>query len=151
MKIWENALKAMTTNAERLMFGVTPVSVISAINEASGGIGEQNVYTHNQFLEAGVALGIPGMICFILFVIFLAVNSFRITIRQNSGLKGMIAVSIVVTLLVANLTEATLMFYRFFSSYPFFLFSGCICGMANFDKVYKKSEEKRKKNHSSRK
>ena len=31
------------------------------------------------------------MICFILFVIFLAVNSFRITIRQNSGLKAWIA------------------------------------------------------------
>ena len=50
------------------------------------------------------------MICFILFVIFLAVNSFWVTIRQNSKMKALIAVSIVVTFLVANLTEATLVF-----------------------------------------
>lgn len=140
IRIWKNALKAMTAGANRFLFGVTPVSVISAITEASNDT-IHNVYTHNQFLEVGVALGIPGIVCFILFVVFLAISAYRITIRQNTGLKAWIAVSIVVTLLIANLSEATLMFYRFSSSYPFFLFSGWICGLAAKDKEDKKSRK----------
>lgn len=126
--IWKRALKLMTTDARHFLFGVTPFYIVEALNEASGGIGEQNVYTHNQFLEVGVALGFPGMICFILFVVYLAVYAYRITIRQNMGLQAWLVSSIVVTLLIANLTEATLMFYRWISSYVFFFFCGWIYG-----------------------
>ncbi len=130
-KIWRASLKAMGNSAQQSLFGVTPVSVVSAVAEAGGDSIEKNVYTHNQFLEVGVALGIPGMLLFILFVALLAKNSFLIAIKQNEGLKAWVSVSIVVTLLIANLLEATLMFYRFISSYPFFLFSGWICGVAD--------------------
>lgn len=145
-RIWESSLKAMTANEYRALFGVTPVSVVSAITEASGGE-FTNYYTHNQFLEIGLSLGFPGMILFILFVILLAKNSYRISIKHNEGLQAWIAVSIVVTLLVANLTEATLMFYRFLSSYPFFFFSGWICGtaaqQAESDEPHKKIRNKK--------
>lgn len=127
-QVWQFALQAMVIDAKRFFFGVTPVSVISVISDLSGE--RFNFYSHNQFLEIGVSLGVPGMLLFVLFVALLAKYSFQIAIRQNEGLKAWVVISAVVTLLLANMTEATLMFYRFLSSYAFFLFSGWICGTA---------------------
>ncbi len=148
-RIWNSALKAMTIDGKRFIFGVTPVSVTSAITEASGGSIE-NLYTHNQFLEVGVALGVPGMLLFILFVALLAIYSYRIAIKHNEGKKAWIIISMVVTLLIANLSEATLMFYRYLSSYPFFLLSGWICGTsmqqtARLEEMNRKNSKKKKK------
>lgn len=150
--IWKSSLHAMVIDANRFLFGVTPASVTSAITEASAGQFE-NLYTHNQFLEFGVALGVPGMLMFTLFVMLLAKKSFMISIKQNEGLNAWIVVSIVVTLLIANLSEATLMFYRFASSYPFFLFCGWVYSKADLQteknkQVFQKKNV-RKKGHSA--
>ena len=89
------------------------------------------LYTHNQFLEIAVAHGIPGLLMFLVWLGMIARSCVKIVSGKiESMYKGMIIlVGIILLLVVANLTEATLMYYCFFTEGIFFL----ICGIVTYN------------------
>lgn len=125
--LWSYSLKSMVSDWHKAIWGVTPISVISAISLASNGKYSE-WYTHNQFLEVGVALGWVGLILFILFMLLMAKNCLRIGLSQKQyPFSGFYIVPMIILMLViSNLTEAILLFYHFLSGGVFFLLCGWV-------------------------
>lgn len=122
--LWSAALQAMVYDLQRFIFGVTPVSVISMMRTISNGALE--LYTHNQFLEIGVALGAPGLCIFVAWTALILRDAFRMLFVRKEGLRSLIVIAVVAALAIGNLTEATLLFYGFITGSVFFLLCGWI-------------------------
>ena len=123
-RIWSLSLKAMVYDVQKFIFGVTPVSVISMLRTVSGG--SIDVYTHNQFLEVGVALGFPGLCLFVAWTVFILRDAFRMLFMHREKLSSLVIIAVVAALAIGNLTEATLLFYGFITGSIFFLLCGWI-------------------------
>ena len=123
-RIWSLSLKAMVYDVQKFIFGVTPVSVISMLRTVSGG--SIDVYTHNQFLEVGVALGFPGLCLFVAWTVFILRDAFRMLFVHREKLSSLVIIAVVAALAIGNLTEATLLFYGFITGSIFFLLCGWI-------------------------
>ena len=79
------------------------------------------LYTHNQFLQMGVAFGVPGLLFYCLWLLKTAKQCWKVAFK---GRYWMIACTILM-LVVANLTESYLVAYFYFCGVVFFL----LCGM----------------------
>jgi len=123
--IWGYAIQGMTTDSQRAAFGVTPAGVISLIEMMSDG--KIKMYTHNQFLEIGVAMGFPGLILYFIWLVRIAFNCIKVGLApEDNAARGAFALPVIILgLVIANLTEATLLFYHFLPGAFFFL----LCGM----------------------
>lgn len=124
LRIWEYAFKAITSSPQRILTGVTPVNVNDALNEASGR--ELNYYTHNQFFELALCLGIPALLIFVLFLFWTLRSCILLFLDPSSSAVTLLATVFLAIILLSNVTEATLLFYRFLSSYVFFFLCGWI-------------------------
>ncbi|MBR5258624.1 MAG: O-antigen ligase family protein [Clostridia bacterium] len=120
--IWAGALRIMVSDIQYLLFGVTPAEVRGLIKELLG----YRVYTHNQFLETGVALGAPAMLALGVWVLMILAGGAR-QIRAGDR-QAYVSVILILTLLLANTTEATLMFYEYATGHAFFLLCGRVYG-----------------------
>ena len=120
------ALTAMRDDVQCFLTGVTPPVVNLALYNASEGA--WNMYTHNQFLEIGVALGVPAMACFAGWLFLLIRDGVRLNRRPDCA-RSIRFVSVLLTVfLLANMLEATLLFYRYILSYVFFFLAGWLAG-----------------------
>lgn len=125
-EIWKASVKAMFVDPpQRLLTGISPKGVFVAVFEASGGVHKKN--THNQFLEIGLALGIPSLIVFLCFLGYTIRNIIRLFRNRTTDPALLLLPALFAMLLLANMTEATLLFYQFPSAYVFFF----ICGLLN--------------------
>lgn len=145
ISIYGFALKAMVYNTQRFLTGVTPAAVNAVISQIGGP--EYNTYTHNQFLEIGVALGVPCMAVFIAWLYTVVKNSIKLCFKHKEGLAVLLVPIVVAVLLLANMPEATLLFYRFLTSYIFFFMCAWIIGRAEI----KEAESLNMKKQKSRK
>ena len=123
---WKYSLKAMVYDTQKFFTGVTPISVISMLKLASDGVWD--MYTHNEFLEIGVALGVPGMCLFIAWFALILKDCWHLFFIKKDTRNALFVPMILMVLTVANMAEATLMFYRFITSYAFFFFCGWVNG-----------------------
>lgn len=123
---WKYSLQAMVYDTQKFFTGVTPISVISMLDLASNGAWK--MYTHNQFLEIGVALGVPGMCLFIAWFVLVLKDCWHLFFIKKDTRNALFVPMILMVLTVANMAEATLMFYRFITSYAFFFFCGWVNG-----------------------
>lgn len=125
LRVWGYAVKAIKASPQTLRHGVTPAHIFSAMNEAAGI--KISLNSHNQFLEVALALGIPGLIVFILYIIYTTLNSIRMFRYARVKPLSVIAPIFFYVFLISNLTEASLMFHRLLPSYIFFF----VCGWIN--------------------
>lgn len=125
-EVWKASVKAMFVDPpQRLLTGISPKGVFVAVFEASGGVHKKN--THNQFLEVGLALGIPSLIVFLCFLGYTIRNIIRLFRNRETDPALLLLPVLFAMLLLANMTEATLLFYQFPSAYVFFF----VCGLLN--------------------
>ena len=125
-EIWKASVKAMFVDPpQRLLTGISPKGVFVAVFEASGGVHKKN--THNQFLEIGLALGIPSLIVFLCFLGYTIRNIIRLFRNRGTDPALLLLPVLFAMLLLSNMTEATLLFYQFPSAYVFFF----VCGLLN--------------------
>ncbi len=120
--IWIRSVKSIFHSALRYLFGVGAANSHAAMAE----YGHVHLYTHNQFLEIGVCAGVPCMAAFACLCWMLAKKGAWITLKQAFSLRRVLAVAFFASLLIANLAEAHLLFYRRPPSYAFFLLAGWI-------------------------
>lgn len=118
--IWIAAVKAMFLSSWNFMLGVTPARVEGILGYLQN---KENymLYTHNQFLQIGVAFGIPGLIFYCGWLVKTAKQCWKVAMN---GRYWMVACTVLM-LVVANLTESYLIAYFYFCGSVFFL----VCGM----------------------
>lgn len=120
LKIWKASLRAMVFSFESFLIGVTPARVEGMLGYMQN-IENYALYTHNQFLQMGVAFGVPGLLFYCLWLLKTAKQCWKVAFK---GRYWMIACTILM-LVVANLTESYLVAYFYFCGVVFFL----LCGM----------------------
>lgn len=123
LRVFGYAVQAINKSPDTRRYGVTPVHIFSAIKE----IGGVSMYTHNQFLEVTLALGFPALFVFIGFLLYILFNTVRLFRYSKSDSIDLIIPIFLLTILMANMTEAFLMFHRCFASFIFFF----LCGWVN--------------------
>ncbi|MBR5704774.1 MAG: O-antigen ligase family protein [Deltaproteobacteria bacterium] len=118
--IWKAAVKGMFLSSEIFMVGATPARVEAVLGYV---LNKENfmMYTHNQFLQIGVAFGIPGLIFYCIWLLKTAKQCWKVAFH---GRYWVIA-CMVLMLVMANLTESYLVAYFYFCGSVFFL----VCGM----------------------
>ncbi len=138
--LWTAAVKSAFSRPRNAVFGVTPVAVVSEITKWSG---TDWGYTHNQFLEVLVANGIPGLMLYLAWLVLIAIKCVKkVLLKDSSMQKGMIVIGGVILMLVAaNLFEATLAYYRFFTEGMFFL----LCGIVAYQSEERNEQGKKRK------
>ena len=122
--IWSNAVELMTDNLQNALIGVSPKRLSNVLGKKIGA--ENDIYTHNQFLEVGLATGIPSLIIFIVFLILLARKCIIIGFSGNWGdtWKNKVIPLIILSLVIGNLMEALLLYHNYFSGCIFILLAG---------------------------
>lgn len=125
--LWLAAIKSMVFDLKHFLFGATPVGVSAMLDYVMNA--NFGMYTHNQFLEMGVAFGVPGMLLYTAWLVLVARACLRIGLNRSENVKSADrAVPVVVlSLVVANLTEAMLVGCSYMPGSLFFLLSGWVC------------------------
>ena len=125
--IWRSAVNVMKGGPLFFFFGVTPIGVSTALREI-GGLYFDAAHAHNELLQMGVALGVPMMVLFAAFLVYMTVKSVRLgMIEGRKHFQGAYLVPIVFAgLAVLTLAEAYLFGYFCIMSSIFFLFCGWI-------------------------
>ena len=82
-------------------------------------------------MEVAMAYGVPAMALYILWLAALAMRSLKVglSLREEQPMTGPILAVLLLVMVVNNLAEATLLFYRYFNGSVFFLTAGYICGL----------------------
>lgn len=128
LTIWRAAVRAIfgyngsRTTFRNAMFGYTFAGVPSIIKILCG----LEMYTHNEYMEVGAAMGIPALLAYIAFSVFMGMRCAGIALADQNRvkLKERFIPVLVLSLVVGNLTEAMLMGYGFMTSCFFFLMCG---------------------------
>ena len=128
-QVWQYAIQGIFSSFRTAVFGVTPVAVPEMISQISDGASE--VYTHNQFLESAAGIGIPGLCIFLAWLGMIARDSYKLLAVQKDRTLFLIVPVIIMTLMIANMMEATLVFYDYINHYAFFLLCGMLYGKVN--------------------
>ena len=121
--IWECALKAMISDVKTFFFGVTQGNVNETIGVMSNG--RFVMYTHNQILEVGLAIGVPGMLLFVGWLMLIARDCWEISFKKNSlSIINRLIPFVVLYLVLSNMVEAIIFFKGRFTECIFMV----VCG-----------------------
>lgn len=124
--IWSYALQGMIMNNRNLFVGVTPPGIATTIGNIGGP--EFYVYSHNQLLEIGLGLGIPGLLVFSIWLIVLANRCVIIGFAEETkaSLQQKLVPLLVLYLVMFNMVEAILFFNNSFIG-GLFMFASAWC------------------------
>ena len=126
-RVWQSAINVLKSGPHFFLIGVTPIGVPVALQEM-GGLTFEAAHAHNELLQMAVAMGVPMMVLFAAFLIYMTVKSIRLgMIEGRAHFRGAYMVPIVFAgLAVLTLAEAYLFGYFCIMSSLFFLFCGWI-------------------------
>lgn len=126
-RVWRSAINVLKSGPHFFFIGVTPIGVPVALQEL-GGLDFEAAHAHNELLQMAVAMGVPMMVLFAAFLIYMTVKSVRLgMIEGREHFRGAYMVPIVFAgLAVLTLAEAFLFGYFCIMSSLFFLFCGWI-------------------------
>lgn len=122
---WKATVQSVFSDVRHFFFGVTPAGVISEINRLTG----YQMYTHNQFCEIMLSSGIPGVLMYLGWLVMVAVTCVKVLIGKvrKGTYKGIeVILGTIFMLVIANLMEATLLYYHWFPEEIFFLLCGFV-------------------------
>lgn len=126
LQLIQVSIRALRDDPELLSHGCAPYNVAVVLGEYG-----YPLYTHNQFMEIGVAYGVPAMVLYTLWLAALAVRCLRVGLagQEKLSLAPRILAVLLLVMVINNLAEATLLFYRYLSGSIFFLAAGYIAGL----------------------
>ena len=126
-RVWQSAINVLKSGPHFFLIGVTPIGVPVALQEM-GGLTFEAAHAHNELLQMAVAMGVPMMVLFAAFLVYMTVRSIRLgMIEGRAHFRGAYMVPIVFAgLAVLTLAEAYLFGYFCIMSSLFFLFCGWI-------------------------
>ena len=127
-KIWKCTLHLIAEKPLYMLLGVTPYQVSVMLGDRLEW--EIDVYTHNQILEVAADIGIPAMVLFLVFSFLVAEKCLKMgfeSVVETDQWKRKLLLLILLFLALANVMEATLLFYDFLSGSVFILLCGWVC------------------------
>lgn len=128
--VWRAAIAGLFTSFRCAMFGVTPMGTPDLIVQMSDGT-LSPMYTHNEFLELAVGIGIPGLCIFLVWFYMMMRDSYRLFFVQKDKTLFLAVPVIIVCFMLANMMESYLIFYDYINGYVFFLLCGLLYGRVN--------------------
>lgn len=139
LDIWKYSIKWLFSTPQNIFFGASPRGVNEAISLISNN--EFNTYTHNQFLEIAVAIGIPGVLVYTIWLFLIARHCILLLVNFiGSKLHNLIIPACVIfAIVIINLVEAYLLFNLNFVGIFFMLLCGYVSGEKQ--KIYKGKNE----------
>ena len=122
--IWKYCLEIMLT-PRYMITGSTPAGSVDALLDLTNNT-LTYPHAHNQILQVGISLGIPGMCIFIVLLILIAIKCLKALFGRNytTGIKFMPC--LILAIMIDNMAERYSMFYQFFISYVFFFLCGYV-------------------------
>ena len=130
ISIWQYSIEGIFSSFRAALFGFTPNSVSDMILQASHN--RHNVaYTHNQFLEVAAAEGVPGLCLFLAWLALMLRDIYRLVFVQKNRTVLLAVPVVFLTLLLANMAEAHLIYYDHINGYAFFFLGGLLHGAVN--------------------
>ena len=128
-ELWSNGIKIILDNP---MFGIGPGNVSNTYLEQM----EKHTKPHNEFIEYGVTLGIPGLLFYVM-ALFMYLKEFFIK-RKNASLLTMGLLCVTIAYLVSSLIGVIMYHTLAF----FFMFLGLSIGqLSQTKKALKENEE----------
>ncbi len=126
--IWKAAVRAIfgyngtRSTFRNALFGYTFAGVPSVIGAICGG----QMYTHNQYLEIGAAMGIPALMGYIAFSVVLGIRGARILLAERGRvtLQERFIIILILSLVIGNLPEGRLIGNGYMTGCFFFLMCG---------------------------
>ena len=128
IRIWQAAVRAIfgyngtASSFRNAMFGYTFAGVPSVIGAICG----SSMYTHNQYLEIGSAMGIPALAAYIAFTVILGIRCVRIILAERGrvALQEKFIIILILSLVIGNLPEGRLIGNGYMTGCFFFLMCG---------------------------
>ena len=121
--LWKLSLQAMFRSPKQIIFGVTPASIADLLMQYGA---EQPTYSHNEILELILTTGFVGFGLCLAWLILILRDSWRMFFVRKEKTMFLCLPVIVLSLLLANMFEAMLLFYMRLAGYVFFFTAGCI-------------------------
>ena len=121
--LWKMSLQAMFRSPKQIIFGVTPASISDLLMQYGA---ELPTYTHNEILELILTTGFVGFGLCLAWLILILRDSWRMFFVRKEKTIFLCLPVIVLSLLLANMFEAMLLFYMRLAGYVFFFTAGCI-------------------------
>ena len=123
LDIWGYCFKILFESP--LILGLTPAGIAGPLIECDSLL-VANPHSHNIVLEMGLAVGIPGMILFVIWLLFIAKSCITVLKSRPIDLDVMVIPFLILALVVDNMFERYVIFYGYFVSYIFFFLCGYI-------------------------
>lgn len=130
LQVWGNTLRGVLSgDAVQLLRGCGSAGITPKLRQFGVGVS----YTHNQFLEVLTAWGLPAMLIYLLWLVLLAGKCWRIGVAafERVSLAERVLPLLILLLVINNLFEARLLFYRYVTGNIFFLVAGYVFAMGN--------------------
>lgn len=128
--VWKSAVRIMLSSWDRFFFGVSPCAVAYELQQESG-LGSEVTHAHNGLLQAGVGLGVPGMLLFLLLEIRIIFRCITIIRRGKGALPrfSWILPVIMMSILITELMEAMVFAMVRLNLVVFYMLAGCLAMM----------------------
>ena len=133
VKAWKTTFKALKNEPELLLRGCGPYNSPDTL-VANGVINPKN--THNQLLELLLGYGVMPLIVFLAWLLWLAWKCMILGCNKAVDWSLRVLPAGILAMVMCNMFEARLLFYRYFIGSMFFLLAGLVSAS-----VPKKSDE----------
>jgi O-antigen ligase len=133
VKAWKTTFKALKNEPELWFHGCGPYNIPDVL-VANGVINPKN--THNQLLELLLGYGVMPLIVFLAWLLWLAWKCVILGCNKAVDWALRVLPAGILAMVMCNMFEARLLFYRYFIGSMFFLLAGLVSA-----RVPKKSDE----------
>ena len=125
-KIWQCVIKGAAGDRHILIHGTSIANVGDWVETTAF---KRNFHTHNQLLEVLVAQGLPALVLFLLWLLWLAGKSLSLMFSAGRGAVWALPLPLL-TLITHNMAEMMLVGRPHFVAGFFFLIAGYTAGLA---------------------
>jgi len=123
IKAWKTACKALKNEPGLWLRGCGPYNIPDVL-VANGVINPKN--THNQLLELLLGYGLAPLAVFLLWLVWLARKCVVLGLDKTSDWALRVLAAGILAMVICNMLEARLLFYRYFIGSMFFLLAGLV-------------------------
>lgn len=133
-RIWHASVSHMLSSPRAFFLGTPIYEIPRAIKEATVslyGSGQEFAQAHNIILHVGLVMGVPGMAAFVAFCGLLFCRCVRVLFGKGSKAQpgAFILPLCIGGMVVINMAEALLLFFRTLMGSLFFLYAGWVTAM----------------------
>ena len=124
-KIWRCVIEGAARDRHILLHGTSMANVGDWVETTAF---KRNFHTHNQLLEVLVAQGLPALVLFLLWLVWLAGKSFSLAFSPSPGAEWALPLPLL-SLITHNMAEMMLVGRTHFVGGFFFLIAGYTAGL----------------------